>query len=144
MGPLFVSHITIREWQISHSFRWITDFAWALFVQDCSFPHLLGLYKFGILDTGAKGLTAHGSLADIALWAIFRMQSHVFASRNYTDVMRNVRERQAEAALQTKGKQQEEIHKQAEAALQHFRLRKERAQRIEKLKVRQPRALDLR
>lgn len=82
-----------------------------------------------------KGLTAHGTLADIALWLIFRMESHILASKKYESVMRVVRRRQTKSALQAKNKVQEEVRKQGNAALEHFRLRRERAQRIDRLKV---------
>lgn len=49
-------------------------------LQGCNLAHVLGLYKMTGLPGGAFSLTARGSVADVALWAIARLQTRVFAS----------------------------------------------------------------
>jgi len=56
-------------------------FCQLLEVQGCNFAHVLGLYKLTGLGAGAFSLTARGSLADVALWGIARLQTRVFASK---------------------------------------------------------------
>lgn len=105
-------------------------------MQGCNFPHVLGLYKMVGLSAGAFSLTARGSLADVALWAIARVQTRVFASRTYTCAMRVVAEEQAVQAVVLEQKTKADRRAQAESALEHSRLRHERALRVARLKVR--------
>lgn len=52
-------------------------------VQGCNLAHILGLYKM----TGRPGLafelTAAGSVADVVLWGIARLQMRMYASQTY-------------------------------------------------------------
>ena len=52
-------------------------------VQGCSFAHVLGLYRMSDEAGQAFYLRSRGALADILLWAIFRLQTRVFASNTY-------------------------------------------------------------
>ena len=49
-------------------------------MQGCNLAHVLGLYKITGAGAAAFSLTARGSVADVALWAIARLQTRVFAS----------------------------------------------------------------
>jgi hypothetical protein len=52
--------------------------------QVCSLAHVAGLYKMGGDIKGrASVLSARGAVADMALWAIARVLTRVFASRSY-------------------------------------------------------------
>lgn len=55
-----------------------TTAAW----QECSLAHLIGLFR---LDPGESLLSLgyRGALADCLLWALMRVQSHIFASATY-------------------------------------------------------------
>lgn len=88
------------------------------------------------LSAGAFSLTARGSLADVVLWAIARVQTRVFASRTYASAMRVVAEEQATEAVAVAQKAKADQQAQAEAALEHSQLRHERALRVSRLKVR--------
>lgn len=52
-------------------------------MQGCNVAHVLGLYKM----TGRPGLafelTAAGSVADVALWGIARLQTRMYASETF-------------------------------------------------------------
>lgn len=52
-------------------------------MQGCNFAHVLGLYRMSDGAGQAFILTSRGALADILLWAIFRLQTRVFASNTY-------------------------------------------------------------
>ena len=96
---------------------------------------MFGLYKMFGLSAGAFSLTARGSLADVVLWAIARVQTRVFASKTYTLAMRVVAEEQAIEAVAVAQKAEADQQAQAEAALEHSQLRHERALRVARLKV---------
>ena len=53
-------------------------------VQGCNFAHVLGLYRMSDEAGQAFYLRSQGALADLLLWAIFRLQTRVFASNTYT------------------------------------------------------------
>ena len=52
-------------------------------MQGCNLAHILGLYKM----TGKSGLafelTAAGSIADVVLWGIARLQMRMYASETF-------------------------------------------------------------
>lgn len=50
--------------------------------QECSLAHLIGLFR---LDPGESLLSLgyRGALADCLLWALIRVQSHIFDSETY-------------------------------------------------------------
>ena len=52
-------------------------------VQGCNWAHVLGLYKMTGGAGRALSVTGRGALADMALWAIFRLQTRLFASNTY-------------------------------------------------------------
>ena len=104
-------------------------------LQGCNFPHVLGLYKMVGLSAGAFSFTARGSLADVALWAIARVQTRAFASEAYAAAMNVVAEDQALEAVAFARKATAGQQAQAEAALENSRLRHERALRVARLKV---------
>ena len=87
------------------------------------------------LSAGAFSLTARGSLADVALWAIARVQTRAFASDAYAAAMSVVAEDQALEAVAVARKATANRQAQAEAALENSRLRHERALRVARLKV---------
>ena len=51
--------------------------------QGCNFAHVLGLYRMSDEAGEAFYLRSRGALADMLLWAIFRLQTRVFASNTY-------------------------------------------------------------
>lgn len=51
--------------------------------QGCNVAHVLGLYKMSGARGAAFSLTYRGALADMMLWAIFRLQTRVFSSNTY-------------------------------------------------------------
>ena len=52
-------------------------------MQGCNFAHVLGLYRMSDEAGQAFYLRSRGALADMLLWAIFRLQTRVFASNTY-------------------------------------------------------------
>ena len=52
-------------------------------MQGCNFAHVLGLYRMSDEAGEAFYLRSRGALADMLLWAIFRLQTRVFASNTY-------------------------------------------------------------
>lgn len=104
-------------------------------LQGCNLQHALGLYKMLGLSAGAFSLTARGSLADVALWVIARVQTRVFASRTYVSAMRVIAEEQAIDAVAVAQKAKADQQAQAEVALENSQLRHERALRVARLKV---------
>ncbi len=56
---------------------------WHVSMQGCNLAHILGLYKM----TGRSGLaftlSATGSIADVVLWAIARLQMRMYASATF-------------------------------------------------------------
>ena len=87
------------------------------------------------LSAGAFSLTARGSLADVALCAIARVQTRSFASKAYAAAMRVIAEDQAIEAVAVARKATADRQAQAEADLENSRLRHERALRVARLKV---------
>ena len=55
----------------------------ALLRQGCNLAHVLGLFRISGAHTTAFALGARGALADLALWAIARLQTRLFASRTF-------------------------------------------------------------
>jgi hypothetical protein len=51
--------------------------------QGCNLAHVLGLYRMTGAPGAAFALGARGALADVALWAIARLQTRLFASRTF-------------------------------------------------------------
>ena len=52
-------------------------------LQGCNLAHILGLYKM-TSETGlAFSLTAAGSIADVLLWAIARLQMRMYGSATF-------------------------------------------------------------
>ena len=62
---------------------WCSAEGFELTLQGCNLAHILGLYKM----TGKSGLaftlTATGSIADVVLWAIARLQMRMYASATF-------------------------------------------------------------
>lgn len=56
--------------------------------QGCNLAHVLGLFRMTAAPGAALALGARGALADIALWAIARLQTRVFASRTFAKCAR--------------------------------------------------------
>ena len=52
-------------------------------LQGCNLAHVLGLFRITGAHTTAFALGARGALADMALWAIARLQTRLFASRTF-------------------------------------------------------------
>ena len=52
-------------------------------LQGCNLAHVLGLFRITGAHTAACALGARGALADMALWAIARLQTRLFASRTF-------------------------------------------------------------
>ncbi|CAL8464921.1 g4456 [Coccomyxa elongata] len=101
----------------------------------CNLAHVLGLYKMSGASGGAFSLTYRGALADMILWAIFRLQTRVFASNTYDKVMRIVAREQAEELRSREARRLQQHSEQAAAVLEHSRLRKLRAMRLARLKA---------
>ena len=51
--------------------------------QGCNLAHVLGLFRITGTHTTAVALGARGALADMALWAIARLQTRLCASRTF-------------------------------------------------------------
>jgi len=51
--------------------------------QGCNLAHVMGLYRMTGAPGGACARGARGALADVALWAIARLQTRLFASRTF-------------------------------------------------------------
>ena len=103
-------------------------------MQGCNLAHVLGLYKLNAAAAGFS-LTARGSLADVLLWAIARLQTRVFESANFAAAMRVVAEEQAIEAAALAKATESGGRAQAAAALEQSRLRRARAMRVARLKV---------
>ena len=67
-------------------------------VQGCNFAHVLGLYRMSDEAGQAFYLRSRGALADMLLWAIFRLQTRVFASNTYIKCAPSPQLRSCEAA----------------------------------------------
>lgn len=52
-------------------------------MQGCNLAHILGLYKMTGKSGLAFSLSAAGSIADVALWAIARLQMRMYASTTF-------------------------------------------------------------
>ena len=52
-------------------------------LQGCNLAHVLGLFRITGVHTTVFALGARGALADMALWAIARLQTRLFASRTF-------------------------------------------------------------
>ena len=48
-------------------------------LQGCNMPHLVGLFKLR-----TRRHPKHGAWADVVLWALFRLQTRLFASHTYS------------------------------------------------------------
>lgn len=53
------------------------------FLQGCNLAHILGLYKMTGKSGLAFSLSATGSIADVVLWAIARLQMRMYASATF-------------------------------------------------------------
>ncbi len=52
-------------------------------LQGCNLAHILGLYKMTGKSGLAFSLSATGSIADVVLWAIARLQMRMYASATF-------------------------------------------------------------
>lgn len=52
-------------------------------LQGCNVAHILGLYKMTSKSGLAFSLSAAGSVADVVLWAIARLQMRMYASATF-------------------------------------------------------------
>lgn len=123
---------------------------WNIHLDDtssCTLAHLLGLYK---INSGGKcgrdntfiSWKYEGALADIILWLLIRLQTHIYDSGLYIDVVYIVESEEEVQRQKYKAQQAQWIQSQALAALQASENRSERSRRIKQIKSGVDRTMD--
>lgn len=113
------------------------------FSKSCTLAHLLGLYKLRPVSSQDADKTRssflswgyEGALADIFLFALLRIQTHIFCSATYSSVMEVVAAEEDAERVERKKEAAKFKASQAESALEESRQRLARSRRVARLKV---------
>lgn len=110
-------------------------FGWSLDTgpEACTLVHLLGLYK---VPHGAFVFVWNYrcALADVVLWALIRLQTHLFASSAYRNAIAIVEEEEAAKSAALTAARRQQRRNRARQAVEASRMRADRALRVSRLK----------